>query len=791
MNYPENGNGSPMNPNGYNGLNYSNHSQYDDKSADTQIELLKILNILFQNKWILVAFVTLFTSVAIIIALTMPPVYRSEGSIIISESKNRYSYAGADLSNLLTTTYGIGMGSTIANELQILRSRILSEELADSLLARKYLSNGVKFPILWRVYPTDSTTTSRDTIAYRIQTTLTETQVDPEADLVRLGFESPLPEEAAYIVNLTIDTYSKISTDQNRDMASKALSFLSEQRDDIEVRLAQTEESLRIFMNESGLITIDQQSEELIETLSTLESDKQKFEVQLVATESAIFAFKSQLNEIKPGLAQQFSEGLAPIIERYQYELAELETEKLLLLSKNPELRNQESNNPELSRINAQIIEVRNQIQNVTSRLVDSRSDLYLSFINNRSGSIVERISNISQQLIELDIQKTQYSTQIEVLEDRINELNSLFEELPDDIIRLAQLKRDVAVNERLYILVSNQYAEMSLWEQTQFGLGRPLDYAQVPKEKVKPRRKLIVIVGMFLGGVFGVGFILLKDTIDDTIKSSESLKQFNVPFLGAIPDFSITDGLDSTGHQFVDKKTISNQLVTFLDHISPISEAYRRLRINIVYANPDKDNKVMMVTSATKGEGKSTVASNLAVTFSEAEKSVLIIDLDLRRPTQHKVFGENREPGLTETLFDTVRLSDIINTTIAPNVDLLTVGKKTPEPATVLDSKRLKQLIDKLKDRYDHIILDTAPYGIISDSASLLRLIDGLIIVSRFNTTTKRELQFTIDGLKHLNADIVGIVLNAFNPEKSTDYYTNYSYYKRTYYSEYYKDEN
>jgi Mrp family chromosome partitioning ATPase len=121
----------------------------------------------------------------------------------------------------------------------------------------------------------------------------------------------------------------------------------------------------------------------------------------------------------------------------------------------------------------------------------------------------------------------------------------------------------------------------------------------------------------------------------------------------------------------------------------------------------------------------------------------------------------------------------------------LLTVGKKTPEPASILDSKRLKQLIDTFKDRYDHIILDTAPYGIISDSASLLRLVDGVVMVSRFNVTTKRELLYTIEGLDRLNADILGVVFNAFNPEKSTDYYTNYTYYKRTYYSEYYKEES
>lgn len=211
-------------------------------------------------------------------------------------------------------------------------------------------------------------------------------------------------------------------------------------------------------------------------------------------------------------------------------------------------------------------------------------------------------------------------------------------------------------------------------------------------------------------------------------------------------------------------------------------------MRINIVYSNPDKDYKVIMVTSSGKGEGKSTIASNLAVTFAEAEKSVLLVDLDLRRPTLHKIFGENKEPGLVEMLFETEGFDTTIKETIAPNVDLITVGKKSPEPATVLDSRRLKTVLENLKDRYDHIILDTAPYGIISDSASLVRLTDGIIVAARFGVTAKKELDFTLEGLEQLNAEILGLVLNAFDPKKSNDYYTNYYYYKRAY-KDYYEE--
>lgn len=777
-----------MHLNGSNGTSEGHSHLYQElvQEDENEIDLIKLVNLLLLNKWKVVAFTSFFTICAIIISFWMTPIYKSSGTIIISESKNRYSYAGSDLSNLLTTTYGIGVGSTIANELQILRSSSLSYELATRISDLEYDVSGNKFPILMRSYPNDPTTTSIDTIAMRYQQSISFSQVDPEADLVRISFESPSPNEAAQIVNMTMNTYSALSTNQNRTMAIEALTFLSGEKSKIEDQLEQVEDSLKIFMNTTQLVAVNPQAEKLISNISQVEVDRKDVEVKLVAVSSAIEQYEAQLNEIKPGLANQYSDAIGPVIDRYQFALSELETEKLLYEVKNPGIS---QDHPELKRIQSQIDQIKSQIKTVTDDLIASGSTLYLSFANRGDGSVMQRISEISESLIELEVEKSQFDTQLEVLNEYFSELNSEFNELPNNIIDLAKLQRNVKINEELYLLVSSQYAEMSLWEKTQFGLGRPLDEAIVPIQPVKPRKKVITILGFLLGGILGVAFVLVRDLIDDKITSTDTIKDFKLPLLGTIPDFSILDGLNSNERQFIDDKSVSNQLITFLDHISPISEAYRRLRINVVYANPDKNYRVIMVTSATKGEGKSTLAANLAVTFSEAEKSVLIIDLDLRRPTQHKIFGENREPGLTDSLFETIKISDITRETIAPNVDLITVGKKTPEPATVLDSKRLKQLIDKLSERYDHIILDTAPYGIISDSASLLRLVDGIVVVSRFNVTTKRELKYTLEGLGHLNADVLGVVLNAFDPKRSTDYYTNYSYYKRTY-SEYYQEE-
>ncbi|MBO6792769.1 MAG: polysaccharide biosynthesis tyrosine autokinase [Balneolaceae bacterium] len=777
-----------MHHNGTNGvISPSNSAASSDNNNSEQLELdlLRFFNILLLRKYFIIGFTFIAGIIAGIYAYSQIPIYESAGTIMISQSQNRYSYAGSDLSSLLTTTYGIGVGSTIANELQILKSIKQSYELANRIQDIEYDPTGKRFPILWREYPVDSTVAGIDTIASRYRKSIVFERADPQSDVVVIKFESPSPAEAATVVNLTMDAYSSLSTEQNRTMAVSALDFLHEERNRIEDELTVVEDSLKEFMRKTNYVQISPQTTQLINQLADITVQIQSIDVTLFAVNATIYEYNKQIDEIKPGLAEQYSNALGPIIERAQFALSELETNKLQVKLRNPGIPN---DHPEISKINSDIKIVKDEIKQLTNQLFDSRSDLQLSVVTGGTGT--QKITDISSQLVELNVEKAQLETKKKVLNDYYDILDNDFQNLPDHIIQLSRLQRDVKINDQLFMLVSNQYAEMSLWEKTQFGMGRPLDYARPPQKPVSPKKKLILLVGLIIGGILSSSVVILIEIFNDKINSTEDLKELNLPVLGTIPDFSIMDGLDPSGRQFMDEKSVSNQLITFLDHISPLSEAYRRLRINVVYANPDKQYKVIMVTSANKGEGKSTVAANLAVTFSEAEKTVLIIDLDLRRPTQHKIFGENREPGLTDSLFETVSLSNIIRSTVAPNVDVLTVGKKTPEPATVLDSKRLKQLIDKLKERYDHIILDTAPYGIISDSASLLRLVDGLVVVTRFNSTTKRELQFTIDGLNHLNADILGMVLNAFNPEKSTDYYTNYAYYKRTYYSDYYKEE-
>jgi capsular exopolysaccharide synthesis family protein len=158
---------------------------------------------------------------------------------------------------------------------------------------------------------------------------------------------------------------------------------------------------------------------------------------------------------------------------------------------------------------------------------------------------------------------------------------------------------------------------------------------------------------------------------------------------------------------------------------------------------------KTIIITSANKSEGKSTVSSNLAIALAEAGRKVLLVDFDFRRPRVHTILGLQQEPGSMDILFNNAKVEDVIQQTLIPNVRALTSGKRPPNPAEITRSAKLREMIRSLKDEYDHIIIDSPPFGIISDAAPLIQESDGVVLAVRFNQTKSPELDLTIDNLK------------------------------------------
>lgn len=765
------------------------HSHSDTSQYEFDIRL--IWGMLARHKYAIL-FITLLTTFLFgFVAYNMESTYKSEGSILISESKAYNPARGNGISALLSTMYGIGGENKVDDELQILKSRSLSLEIAEKLMQNPIMDNGQKYPVLWQKYPKDPTTTSRDTVAQRIRENITFSQAK-KSKLINISYESKSPLEAAEMVNLTMNTYTDFSSDQNRATARSAVQFLQEEKKRIQEDLKEAEQKLRNFMNKEDLVELDSQTNRLIGNIADLESNIQSIKVKLVAANSAIEQYRERLKNIKPQLIHNYTDAILPKLDRFQYQLAELETEKMLMISRNPAIDDQTNPPAELQRLNEKITRLKQDIRNMTEELISENGD-WTGSIGSTGENLAGNISEINKKLIELKVEQNQYEAQKEVLSERLREERSFFEELPNNMIQLARMKREVEINEQLYRTVSQQLAEMKLWEQTRFGLGRQVDKGYVPKEAEGTNPLLFIVAGLLVGGILGLCYTCIREFTDSTINRVEQVQQYNLPILGLIPKLNriIKEKHGKKSKANLRGAKISTKLVTLFNDYSTESEAFRRLSNKVIYSPLGEKLQTIMITSYGKGEGEATVSSNLAIALAEMGKKVLVIDTDFRRPDLHAMLGLQNSPGIMEVLSDRALLDDVIQQTVVPRLDLLSPGEKPSNPVLINQSKALNGMITFLKNKYDHLLLKSAPLGILSDSIPLIPLADGVIAVGRFNKTREDEFGQLIHNLQDVNANITGVVLSSFEYTKSLDYYSGYSRSYRRAYEDYFSHKS
>ncbi|QJD87431.1 CpsD/CapB family tyrosine-protein kinase [Cohnella herbarum] len=215
--------------------------------------------------------------------------------------------------------------------------------------------------------------------------------------------------------------------------------------------------------------------------------------------------------------------------------------------------------------------------------------------------------------------------------------------------------------------------------------------------------------------------------------------------------------------------------LITETNPKSPISEGYRILRTNIEYSSIDQSQQIIMVTSSNPSEGKSTTCANMAVAFAQTNKRVLLIDADLRKPTQHHIFGKSNRFGLTSALFNQRELQEVIQHTNTDNLSLIPAGPTPPNPSELLSSKRMAALLDTTKGMYDMIIVDTPPILFVTDAQIVAAQSDGVVLVVDSGKVRKEVALKAKASLDHVKAKLLGVVLNNVNRKHADSYYYYY----------------
>ena len=374
-----------------------------------------------------------------------------------------------------------------------------------------------------------------------------------------------------------------------------------------------------------------------------------------------------------------------------------------------------------------------------------------------------------------LEQQLTTLSNEVNLKQIAIDELgNSL---TAAEEVRLGELRNELAQYKNSYANVLRSYEELRLTEVQSVDSIVIVEKATAPSAPIRPRILINVLLALVVGAMLALGVIFLIEYLDDRVKTPQDLyKVVNTPILGAIAQ------LPNTGTRKKDEHSLRQEsLITANQPRHPITEAYRSLRTSLQFSSVDDVMRSLLVTSATPGEGKTTTAANLAVVLAQSGRSVILIDADIRKPQQHKIFHLPKSPGLTDAMVaSNSPLAFFLHDTDVPNLRVMTSGKEAPNPAELLGSKRMKQVIESLNAEADVLVFDAPPLLAVTDAQVLASQVQGVLLVVNTEKTPRAVVARAAESLLRGNGRLFGAVLNrlARSPRSYYYYYDSYSYY-------------
>jgi capsular exopolysaccharide synthesis family protein len=374
-------------------------------------------------------------------------------------------------------------------------------------------------------------------------------------------------------------------------------------------------------------------------------------------------------------------------------------------------------------------------------------------------------------------------------LRQQIETERSKAQDVAKHLIQYSVLNKEATSLRELYQNVLKQAKEIEMRASTTTSNVFIADYAPFPSSPSAPKTNIIMTMFILLGLASGILAAYVRDSLEDTIETASGAQEaLDLPQLGSIPRFTETALLEQRpGDSEAQQKSLSplstppdenvsgsslapatTQIISVSAPHSPIAEALRTLRANLLLSSADYPPRVVALASALPGEGKSTILANLSVTLAQANHRTLLIDGDLRLGGLSKLFHQTGTPigsGLTDYLTGQSPLEGAIYTTTVPNLDIMPVGSIAPNPAELVGSASMKRLLSLLKERYDFIMVDTPPIMVVADGLLLSRLVDSVIFVTRCGHTPRHTASEARAKLNHIRARVIGFVLNEVPP--------------------------
>jgi len=549
------------------------------------------------------------------------------------------------------------------------------------------------------------------------------TEVGKGTNIIRLAYQSERPGQAQEIVNTLAQVYLERSISLKSEEASRSVEFISGQLDNFRTILDEAEKNLEAYKQSSGVITLEEEARKLLAMMT--EHEKRWAEAQL-RRQQARFAFLTLEKALATG--QEYAPSVLlddPVVASLAEKLAQTQVEKSSLLADLTE------NHPKILTINETI------------------RGFYLKLLN-------------TYRHLEEGLDKTARE-----IKSELADLERKLKELPEAERELARLTRQATVSADIYIFLLQKHEEARIAKAATISNINVIDPAIFPEIPIKPRKKKNLLLGFLVGAMFGVGLAFFQEYLDDTINDVDTAKRLlGYPLLAVIPHISRKE-----------EENVSQQgrtLISYLEPKSAATEAFRSLRTAVHFSSTAPDRRLLLITSAFPGEGKTTVAANLAVIMAQTGQKICLVGCDLRRPSLHELFDFERSPGLTEVLIGDSELDKAIHATAIDNLSFIGSGLTPPNPSELLGSKQMDDALDILAERYDCVLLDAPPLLPVTDAALLAPKCDQTILVIEAGGVPVKAAKRMAELLHASNAQVSGMIFND-KTGKAAEYYSSY----------------
>jgi succinoglycan biosynthesis transport protein ExoP len=748
-----------------------------------EVDLLEYWRMIIKRKWVLVTFtgaLVLFTGVFSFLAT---PQYRStatlliegEGSKILSiEDEFGYSRNFEDLRSFNTSLKLLkskSLAERVARKMNLLsrpefgagkeqkKSLLSVAKQALSfkwILPRKKAKAGGSQPLV----PSDPYSGIAESVRGGIEVSAVRT-----TKLVEISYTSNSPVLAANVVNTLAEEFIDFSVEKRFETTQQASDFLSEQISDLREDLAVKERELQRYGREKEIFFLTETESTVVNKFADLNEAYTQAQIDRIRKEAEYRELKSlDINSLP-----QFVNN--PLIQTLKTEYTRMKNE----LEEKSKIY--KSSYPEMVTLKAKLDSMRDELISEIERAVDLAESGYRSDLKKES-SLKTLLEEQRSDVIMMNSNAILYnSLKIEV-ENKRKLLNSLVERQNEALVsaRLGGLKT----------------SNISI-----------IDRGEVPGSPVSPKKRRNLILAFLIGILGGGGLCFFLEYLDNTVKGPEDVEKLaGLPSLGVIPYLPPEGRRKRKMYGFYSKYKFSDDKqdrrkeespldimeIEFVNELFPklsISEDYRTVRTSVLLSQTEAPPRTIAFSSSMPQEGKTATVTNMAVSFSQLEKKVLIIDADLRKPRLHRLFEIKNVGGLSGYLTGRVSIKEAVRKTSHENIWILPSGPVPPNPAELLNSDRMKELLEGMKEKFDVILLDTPPILAVVDALIVSSLSDSLVFIIRAGKTTLKPFLRAVEELKQAKTKIIGVVFNEVKVKEREHYSPYYHYYRTSYYGD------